>query len=567
MKQIDALTRKLNREQKARKEAEALLEKKSLELYKLNESLKFTNRNLEDLVNERTKDLEKAMDQANLANQAKSQFLANMSHEIRTPLNGILGFLEILRGTKLEEHQITYLNFIDNSSKLLLSIVNDVLEFSKIEEGKMEVNLESFNLEDCLFEVVSGLSNEIYKKKLESLVLIDERFKENIVSDQSRIRQLIVNLIGNSIKFTPTGYVSLKAFPISTEKGELMVLRVIDTGVGIPKDKLYKVFEDFAQVDVSDTRKYGGSGLGLSICKKIAEALGGKIKLRSLEGVGTIFDVILPLSFDESYDKPIPTEITKSKAFLYIPEKKLAQNFSRRFKTWGVQPTLDDKSGLFFKFPKPADENEIFLIDSKLVFEEEMIDLVRKSVGHDIVLLAAPSEVGELREVFGDKVQILHKPIHREEIRKILVRKVEKEVKSKKQVESKPAVEESVKCRILVAEDNFVNQQLMEALLLDFGFDYKIVENGREAVEAVEKEEFGLILMDCQMPEMDGFDATLKIRELGYEMPILAMTANAFRSTKEKCFQVGMNSFITKPLKPMDLLKEIEEFRKQPSSE
>lgn len=557
MKELDALKKKLDREIKARLEAEDLLEKKSLELYESNETLKYTNLNLEKIVESRTNQLEEAIEEANSANRAKSQFLANMSHEIRTPLNGILGFLEILRNTSLEEHQVKYLDFVDSSSKLLLSIVNDVLEFSKIEEGKLEISPEEMNLEDCLFDVISGLSNEIYKKKLESLVFIDEKFQQDIISDQSRIRQIIVNLIGNSIKFTPSGYISLRVFPLSKQSGEYFVMRVIDTGVGIPKEKLGKVFEDFTQVDVSDTRKYGGSGLGLSICKKISEAMGGGMRVRSLEGVGTIFDVVLPLEFSEDREIEPNLELRKEKAYVYVPEKKLAKNFLKRFQSWGVTTTLDDKSGLFFKLPLAVDEKTIFIIDSKVIAEKALVDLIMNNSTHEILLLAPPSEVGELKEVFGDRVEIICKPVHRKEmLEKFSV--VDDEIVEGLDSSDKVQCEDF---KILVAEDNLVNQQLMEALLDDFGFNYKIVANGREAYEATLLESYQLVLMDCQMPEMDGFEATKKIRESDKDLPILAMTANAFRSTKEKCFQVGMNSFITKPIKPLDLLKEIEGYK------
>ncbi|MFK8139080.1 MAG: ATP-binding protein [Bdellovibrionales bacterium] len=561
--EINTLRKKIERERKARENAEKLLEEKSVELYRLNSELMNTNANLEEQVFSRTSDLQKALLDAEKANTAKGQFLANMSHEIRTPLNGVIGFIDLLRKTDLNLDQKTFLDNIDYSGKLLLSIIEDVLEFSKIEEGKLSISEAEMNLDTCVFEILSGLSNEIYKKNLNLSVFIDECFTKNIVSDEGRIRQVLVNLIGNAMKFTPRGYISVKVLPIYTSSGTKAIIRVLDSGVGIPKKKQNSVFETFSQADVSDTRKYGGSGLGLSICKSIAEAMGGRLKLRSREGVGTIFDFIVPFEFaakSSLEEKKNDFSSDYDRAYVYFDSRKMASNTLRRFKSWGVRGIADDKSGLFFKLPNNKNDKSIFIIDSNICTGNEIKELLLKNIHKKIILYCSPEELGNLQNTFEGKLEVLAKPISRTKLLDAL-REKNKTIAVENQGDLV-----GKKLRLLVAEDNLMNQQLMEAVLSDFGFDYRIVPNGVEAVSAFKEDRFDLILMDCQMPEMDGFEAVKLIRNSDKDkenpIPILAMTANAFRTTKENCFEVGMDAFITKPIKPMDLLKEIQKSTK-----
>lgn len=552
-----SLLRKLEREQQARKEAEELLDSKSRELFRLNQELQKTNHNLESLVAQRTSELEQALKEAEYASYAKGQFLANMSHEIRTPLNGIIGFLELIEATNLNDSQRSYIDRIGFSGKLLLGIIEDVLEFSRIEEGKLDITNSAMNLEDCIFEVMSGLSNDIGKRGLDTTLFVHEDFETPIISDEGRIRQILVNLVGNALKFTPSGFVNLRAMPIYKESGNYLSIRVIDSGVGIPKNKTESVFENFTQVDITDKRKYGGTGLGLSICRSIAEAMGGELRCRSLEGQGSIFELYIPLVFaEENSKKPLPDLSSEvNKAFLYFKNNKLSLNTKKRLSSWNLHCIQDDKAGLYFKLA--SKEKNVFIIDQSVAEDEDVKSLIAKAKTHKIIIFSMPHKVREFEDLIRENVKVMTKPISRKELLKELSTQPDKA--------HSLAIEEDVNNRsinILVAEDNEINQQLMEVLLEEYGYKFEIVPDGEKAIEAYKTKSFDLILMDCQMPEKDGFEATIEIRNeeksSNSHIPIVAMTANAFRQTKELCFEVGMDSFLTKPVKPTDLFKELQ---------
>lgn len=548
------LEKKLNREIKARKEAEQLLEKKSSELYEKNKKLRALNKHLENLVNLRLEEITEARDEAIRANKAKSQFLANMSHEIRTPLNGIIGFIEILKKSVTENVQRKQLEIVSKSSHLLLSIINDILEFSKIEAGKLEIENREFEIEGCIYDIAEALSSDIYNKGLELPVFIDSNIPVKIISDEGRLRQVLLNLIGNAIKFTPTGEIQINVFKQTIEAKEFLNFQVKDSGVGIPESKLNSVFAEFSQVDISDTRKYGGSGLGLSICKAIVETLGGKIWVESEEGVGSIFQFNIPLVFESS--SLLNFEQINSHVFVYASNKIMAHNLKSRIDEWGATAIVDDPSGLLFKVDKI--ESGKFIIDSMSIADPFFKNIVKNSQDGNFIILCKPEEAAIIQNELPNTC-VLSKPIRPSKLYNSIMN-----IQEEEKVEERKHKSEKIK-RILVAEDNLINQQVIDATLTDLGFEVCIVENGKLALEEISCQQHDLIIMDCQMPIMDGYEATRQIRSLNSDAkntPILAMTANAFRTTKEECFSAGMDAFVTKPIQPKDLLNAILSFDK-----
>lgn len=559
MPSVEILERKIKRLKKAQEEAELLLEKKSRELYEI-------NKNLEEEVHKRTEEFEKARDAAIKASQAKSQFLANMSHEIRTPLNGMIGLLSLLKASPLNEDQKEHIEVIEQSGNLLLTIINEILEFSKIEAGKLELEYRDFNVKKCIEDILDVLSNEIYKKGLEIPVFIDEKVPDEIYSDEARIRQILLNLIGNAIKFTPKGEISISLK--LAECGQMLLFEVEDTGVGIPKSKLESIFQSFSQADISDTRKYGGSGLGLTISRKILDAMKGKVFVESEEAVGSKFSFTIPLKVHEK-DREIE-EIdfeNKVRVFVFFENKRIRENLTKRFENWNCEVVA--KSHLeSIGTVDESDKKTFVLIDNSLIAPQgEKIFQRFKALNSEgsiqLILAASPSaKVSLKKEFFLEPITILSKPLKRDEIYKAVKGKQQNQGEEKRE-ETKRIVKDPGAVKLLLVEDNLINQQVAIAMLASGGYRCVVANNGQEAVDLAEKSSFDLILMDCQMPVMDGFDATHAIRKLDEQAnkrtPIVAMTANAFRKTKEQCFEAGMDAFVTKPVTPETLLGVIEE--------
>jgi signal transduction histidine kinase/CheY-like chemotaxis protein len=400
---------------------------------------------LEEIVNERTSEVERtnrrlevAVEKANLmakqaneANQAKSEFLANMSHEIRTPMNAIIGFSELLAEEELQETQRSFLITIMNSSKSLLQLINDILDFSKIEAGKLETEIIECNLDEFLGDINSFLRPIASEKGLEFDIRKSSDLPLSVFTDPIRVRQCLVNLGGNAIKFTEEGHVFINVSTESRTKADYLRLDVEDTGIGIPQEQQDRIFEAFQQADGSTTRKFGGTGLGLAITKQLTELLGGKLSITSTPQEGSVFTLLLPLGF-----------------------------------------RLKDKQ----------DQYNI---------------------------------IEEITQASDDK---------------------------------KTVQTDTVKGKILIAEDAEANQALIRVLLTRLGHDITIVQNGQEAVEAVEANTYDLILMDMMMPVMNGYDATRKLRSKGCTLPIIALTANAMKGDNLKCLDAGCDEYLSKPI-------------------
>lgn len=556
MSNQNILEKKLERALRAQEEAESLLEQKSKELYELNSSL-------EKQINVRTKELQAATETAVNSNKAKSQFLANMSHEIRTPLNGMLGFIGLLEKSHLTKNQKEQLSVVSKSSQLLLSIINDVLEFSKIEAGKLVLEKRSFHLKRCIEDIADVMSHQAYEKGLELPVYLDENIPKFLVGDESRIRQVLLNLIGNAIKFTPTGEVCLSVRAQGfNEKGECEIyFEVKDSGVGISHDKIKKIFIAFEQADVSDTRRYGGTGLGLTISKEIVEAYGGALNVDSIESIGTTFYFTIPLGVAESESVEYTTRNFRNTeaVAVVISNNTIKTNLVDRLNRWNVNTKIfDNIDDIDWNFSNGAKKN--IIVDYFFVSGESDRSMLEQQIksGIHIMVVAPPEIKASLLEDFSAlKIDLLTKPVKREDLFKSINEKriSSDEIKQQKEnSEANPVLSSENKNatayakKFLLVEDNLVNQQVAIAMLEAHGYTADVAGNGREALELYSKNKYELILMDCQMPIMDGFESTRLLRKLDANVIIIAMTANALKQTKEKCFEVGMNDFVTKPI-------------------
>jgi len=501
--------------------------------------------------------------------EAKSQFLANMSHEIRTPLNGIIGIVDILRQEDISDEMKQHLSTVAHSGDLLLSIINDILEFSKIEAGKLQLEHRSFHLHECIHKLGDVMANQAFRKNLEFIINISDEVPIEFIGDEVRLKQLLLNLVGNAIKFTPEGFIEIRVF---YQEIDWLVLEVLDSGVGIPKNKIQEIFSAFSQVDNSDTRKYGGTGLGLSISKSIVEAMSGSLEVKSEEAKGTVFKIMIPMTVNKvdlvqrSNLKPI---MQNEKVLIIAASAKLRDYLDQQLSAHGIQVFIQETAGKIIDF---REEVGSLILDDRVLRklnDEDLRSLLK--ICHDkgiyiIPLLEAPLSA-ELKILFQDnRYHPAWKPVRNSLLLDLL--RTKKTIVKIDAIKTEGINKENTKTnrqKILVVEDTPANQKVAGLMLTAAGFDFKIAENGKKAVEFVLSEEFDLILMDCQMPIMDGYEATKQIRELELKgkkrIPIIAMTANAFRETKERCFECGMDSFITKPVKLNDLVRIIEEVK------
>lgn len=501
-------------------------------------------------------------------NRAKSQFLANMSHELRTPLNGMIGMLDVLKTSHLDQIQLEQFDVIYRSGEFLLSLISDILEFSKIESGKLEIERRPFDLRETLEGIADSLAPVVHRRGLDFVVKISPKISGLYLGDQTRIKQVLNNLIGNAAKFTPTGSITLL---VESIEDNTIRMQVLDTGIGIPKDKIESIFGSFSQVDVSDNRRYGGTGLGLSISKSIVHAMGGDISVESQEAKGSSFVVNIPL--ERQKKEPVLTfinDFSNTKAFIYTDNRTLFKyvceslaDLEDTLEVSGFELTDGDSIGLndtvffdfqilrssgldsFFMSPiweKISNRNirTIILVQSRFLSEASLV--ISKSNHQRVSLLSVPISLSKLHKVMSKSNVTNSKTLgHLSQF------KVEPlpDSKSDQSREGK---------KILVVDDNPTNQLVLQTLLKKMDYDCQIANDGKEAVDLLKAGgRFDLIFMDCQMPIMNGYDATRAIRllekESGSHVKIVALTADAFRETKEECFEAGMDDFATKPLK------------------
>ena len=547
----------------------------------------------------RNLNLNMAKDEAEIANRSKSEFLANMSHELRTPLNGVIGMAELLINSKLTGRQHDYALTVRRSSESLLTILNDILDLAKIEAGKMTIESIPMDLQNVVEEVGVLMSARASEKKLELIMRYSPEAPRMLMGDPVRIRQVLSNIVGNAVKFTSKGHVLIEAACASRGNGQAAIcLRIEDTGIGIPEHQISKLFQKFTQADASTTRRFGGTGLGLAICKNIVEMMNGEVEVSSTPGKGSVFTITLPLVQAPYSEQPAKAtaEDLHGLRFLIVDDNPVNRMvLCEQLTSWRIRHTAMDSAESALKAladaAKLKDPYDVALLDFQMpaMDGETLAKAIKGNPVTNGVMLMMLTSMGH--DLSGKRMKeaglsgLLHKPVRQSILLETLNRAWN--VYTGKTPSSAfgsgelppvmpsrmlPAVTEknvNAPRKILLVEDNEVNREVALGMLERLECTAAVAVDGREAVDMILRDEFDLVLMDCHMPVMDGFEATAEIRKLeqlagnGKHIPIVAMTANAMKGDRELCLNSGMDEYVSKPVRLQTLAEVMQKFSRQ----